>query len=65
MPISGTIFQNPASKIPTNDPQFVRVDMEQMDIGGRKSHLPNAQKATDMNVTHVSGNGMGSGGRRG
>ena len=57
------IFQNPTSKVPTNDPQIVRVDMEQMDIGGRKTHLPNANKATDMNVTHVAGNGM-SGGRR-
>lgn len=65
MPISGDFFQNPTSKVPTNDPQIVRVDMEQMDIGGRKSHLPAPNKATDMNVTHVSGNGMGSGGRRG
>ena len=57
------IFQNPTSSVPKNDPQVVRVDMEQLDIGGRKSHLPGAGKATEMNVTHVAGNGM-SGGRR-
>lgn len=64
MPVSGTIFENPTSKVPTSDPQIVRVDMEQLGIGGRKSHLPKTEMATDMSVTHVSGNGMGSGGRR-
>ena len=60
MPIAGSIFNDPTSRVPKNDPQIVRVDMEQQDIGGRKSHLPNANKATEMNVTHVSGNGRGS-----
>lgn len=60
MPISGSIFQNPTASVPKNDPQIVRVDMEELQVGGRKSHLPNANKATDMNVTHVAGNGMKS-----
>ena len=33
------IFQNPTKSIPTSDEQIIRVDMEQIDIGGRKSHL--------------------------
>jgi hypothetical protein len=60
MPVSGSIFSDPTAKVPKSDGQIVRVDMEQNDIGGRKSHLPDANKATDMNVTHVSGNGRGT-----
>jgi hypothetical protein len=56
------IFHNPTSKIPTSDSQVVRVDMEQQDIGGRKSHLPPKEKATDMSIVHVGGSG-GSGAR--
>lgn len=56
------IFHNPTSKIPTSDAQIVRVDMEQQEIGGRKSHLPAKEKATDMSLTHVGGSG-GSGAR--
>lgn len=48
-----SIFQNPTMKIPTSDPQIVRVDMEQIDIGGRKSSLPADDKSRAMNITHV------------
>lgn len=58
MAVQGSIFQDPTSSIPKSDPQIVRVDMEQLDVAGRKSHLPNANKATNMSVTHVAGNGM-------
>ena len=34
------IFQNSTKSVPTSDPQIVRVDMEEAQIGGRKSHLP-------------------------
>ncbi len=47
------LFQNSTKSIPTSDAQIVRVDMEQMDIGGRKSHLPGQQKSTKMTVEHV------------
>ena len=47
------IFQNSAKSIPTSDAQIVRVDMEQQDIGGRKSHLPAKQVSNDMSITHV------------
>lgn len=47
------IFQNSAKTIPTSDEQIVRVGMEQIDIGGRKSHLPGQQKSPSMNINHV------------
>jgi hypothetical protein len=47
------IFQNQAKSVPTSDSQIVRIDMDKMDIGGRKSHLPAAQSATEMTLNHV------------
>jgi hypothetical protein len=47
------IFRDPTKSIPTKDPQIVRVDMEQQDIGGRKSHLPPKQTSNDLSITHV------------
>ncbi len=47
------IFQDNTKSIPTKDAQIVRVDMEQQDIGGRKSHLPAQEKSGDLNVSHV------------
>jgi hypothetical protein len=35
--------------------------MEEQEIGGRKSHLPGNARSSDMNVTHVSGNGTNGG----
>lgn len=54
------IFKDSTKSVPTSDPQIVRVDMEQQEIGGRKSHLPARQKADDMSITHVPGAGSGS-----
>lgn len=48
------IFQNSTKSIPKSDSQIVRVNMEQLDISGRKSHLPKAQPATTMSIRHVS-----------
>jgi hypothetical protein len=56
------IFQNPTKSIPTSDEQIVRVDMEQIDIGGRKSHLPAQQKAPGMTLSHVPNAGSMPGG---
>lgn len=47
------IFQDPTKSVPTKDAQIVRVDMEQLDIGGRKSHLPATSKSDAMTITHV------------
>lgn len=48
------IFQDPTKTLPMKaDDQIVRVDMEQQELGGRKSHLPNQQKSDKMSVSHV------------
>jgi hypothetical protein len=47
------LFQNSAKSVPTSDEQIVRVDMEEEQIGGRKSHLPSKQMSPSMAVSHV------------
>ena len=47
------IFQNSAKTIPTSDEQIIRVSMEEIEIGGRKSHLPSQMKSTAMSLSHV------------
>ena len=47
------LFQNSTKSLPTSDSQIIRVDMEQIDIGGRKSHLPGQMKAEKMTLSHV------------
>ena len=51
------LFHNTAKSIPTSDDQIVRVDMEQIDIGGRKSHLPAQMKEAKLGVSHVASAG--------
>jgi hypothetical protein len=55
--MANSIFRNNTRSIPESDAQIVRVDMDQLDIGGRKSSLPAAAKSSDMTVRHVSSNG--------
>jgi len=55
------IFQNNAKSIPTSDEQIVRVDMEQIDIGGRKSHLPSQEKSGKLTISHVPNAGTTTG----
>jgi hypothetical protein len=57
------IFQNSAKSIPTSDDQIVRVDMESLEIGGRKSHLPAQQKADKMAISHVPNKSSSPGGQ--
>lgn len=47
------IFQNAAKTIPTSDEQIVRVNMEEIEIQGRKSHLPAQMKSGSLNLNHV------------
>jgi hypothetical protein len=55
---SVNIFQNNAKSVPMKaDEQIVRVDMEQIDIGGRKSHLPATEKSGVMGLSHVPNSG--------
>ena len=47
-------FQDPTKSLPTKaDNQIVRVNMEELEIGGRKSHLPGQMKSDKMSVEHV------------
>lgn len=55
------IFQNSTKTIPKSDEQIVRVDMEQIDIGGRKSHLPSQSKSDSMSIQHVPNAGSMTG----
>ena len=50
------IFKNNTRSVPTSDSQIVRVDMEQLDIGGRKSHLSSINSAGNYreNVANIS-----------
>ena len=50
---SVNIFQNSTKTLPKSDDQIIRVDMEQIDIGGRKSHLPSAEKSPSLTLSHV------------
>jgi hypothetical protein len=48
------IFQDPTKTLPMKtDDQIVRVNMEELEIGGRKSHLPGQMKSDKMTVQHV------------
>ena len=48
------IFQNGAKSVPMKaDDQIVRVSMDQIDIGGRKDHLPAADKSGALNISHL------------
>jgi hypothetical protein len=47
------IFKDPTSKVPTKSGNIIRVDMEQLDVGGRKSHLPKTEMSP-MSISHVS-----------
>jgi hypothetical protein len=55
------IFQNNAKSIPTSDEQIVRVGMEELEIGGRKSHLPGQMKSEKMTISHVPNAGSAPG----
>lgn len=47
------IFQDPTKSIPKKDDQIVRVPFEQLDIGGRTSHIPSNPKSGILGVRHV------------
>jgi hypothetical protein len=47
------IFRDPTKSLPKKDEQIVRVPFEQMDIGGRTSHIPSPSPADKMVISHV------------
>lgn len=55
--MGANIFQNPTKTLPKSDEQIVRVNMEEIEIQGRKSHLPAAEKSGVLTLSHVGGEG--------
>jgi hypothetical protein len=55
------VFRNPAKSIPTSDEQIVRVNMEEDEIQGRKSHLPSQMKSGSLGISHVPNAGTSIG----
>lgn len=54
-------FVNSTKSLPKKDEAIVRVPMDELEIGGRKSHLPSEMKSGKMSIRHVGGSsGMGS-----
>lgn len=49
------LFKNSTKSIPESDAQIVRVPLDQLDIGGRKAHIPSQDKSSDLGITHVGG----------
>lgn len=49
------VFKNSTKSIPESDSQIVRVDLNELEIGGRKSHLPSQHKESDLGISHVGG----------
>jgi hypothetical protein len=47
------IFRDSTKTVPKSDGQIVRVNMEELEIGGRKSHLPTQGKDPAMSIDHV------------
>lgn len=47
------VFQNTTKTAPKRDSQIIRVSMEENEIGGRKDHMPAANKSGDMALSHV------------
>lgn len=47
------IFRDPTKALPKKDEQIVRVPFEQLEIGGRTSHIPSPSMADKMGISHV------------
>jgi hypothetical protein len=47
------IFQDPSKSLPKRDEQIVRVNMEELEIGGRKAHVPGEKMGAGMAIQHV------------
>lgn len=56
-------FVNSSKALPKQDAQIIRVPMDEIEIGGRKSNLPSETRNAKLAIGHVGGStGMGSGG---
>jgi hypothetical protein len=56
-------FTNSTKALPKTDAQILRVAMDELEIGGRKSNLPSETRNSKLAIGHVGGStGSGSGG---
>ena len=51
------IFQDSTKSVPTRDAQIIRVDMEEQQIGGRKSSLPAKSMSPELSIVHTPSQG--------
>jgi hypothetical protein len=51
------IFQDPTKTLPKKDDQHIRVPLEQLDLGGRTSHIPSNSKSGAMSIKHITNAG--------
>lgn len=59
------IFQDSTKTVPKSDPMIRRVSGDQVDIGGRTSHLPGkSPKSPDMTIRHVGSDYGGAAGQK-
>lgn len=56
------IFQDSTKSIPKKSNNIVRVPMDELEIGGRKDHLPKADPSEAV-ISHVANSGGKSGGQ--
>jgi hypothetical protein len=47
------IFQDRTKSLPKKDDQIIRVPLEQLDLGGRTSHIPANAKSGTVAVKHI------------
>ena len=58
------LFQNSAKTVPMKaDDHTIRVELDVNEIGGRKSHLPAADKSSALPISHVPNAGSTIGGK--
>lgn len=53
--MSVNIFENSTKQLPESDAQIVRVPLDQLELQGRKDHLPKADKNSDLALSHANG----------
>ncbi len=51
--MANKIFQDDTKALPKRDEQIVRVPFDQLDLGGRTSHIPTPSKSGSMSIQHV------------
>jgi hypothetical protein len=47
------VFQDPTKTLPKKDDQIIRTPLEQLDLGGRTSHIPANAKSGALAVKHI------------